>query len=244
MNQQNSNKMHRLIILLALLSNVAHAEPTTVIHVLNWHFVSLDDFAADLKANTGKPLTDDQIKEKYWAFQDDLKAIQNQQIVLLRQLIKKHKLKSVYIEGLTEKNKKEVMGAIESLKEYEKNKADPNWSPPLSRGFLELFARQDKLELGAAGQLVVKGELDTLLPAEDSKAFEVANPVRSDGKVIFDKMADERREDAIVSNLLKGSGVVVIVLGEDHDLTDNIKRLGPSVEYRRVGVPKAHAKKP
>lgn len=80
----------------------------------------------------------------------------------------------------------------------------------------------------------VKGELETLLVTEDSQAFEAANPVRSDGKIVFDKKADERREDAIVANLLRGSGVVVIVLGKDHDLRDNLKRLGPGVKYKRI----------
>ena len=50
----------------------------------------------------------------------------------------------------------------------------------------------------------------------------------------YDKKADERREDAIVAKLLKGSGVVVITLGEDHDLRDKLRRLGVSVKYRQV----------
>lgn len=86
--------------------------------------------------------------------------------------------------------------------------------------------RLDLLELGAAGRLVVKGDLKTLLPTEDSKAFEAADPVRADGTVVFDKKADEARENAIVRNLLKSDGVAVIVLGGAHDLADNLKRVG------------------
>ena len=59
-----------------------------------------------------------------------------------------------------------------------------------------------------------------------------------DGTVVFDKKADEAREDAIVRNLLKAGGVAVIVLGGDHDLADNLKRAGRQVKYERVTVPK------
>lgn len=49
---------------------------------------------------------------------------------------------------------------------------------------------------------------------------------------------NKAREDAIVQNLLKGNGVVVIILGGDHDLTDNLKRLFKGVKYKRITVPK------
>ncbi|QDV53686.1 hypothetical protein [Gimesia fumaroli] len=209
----------------------AHAEPTTVIHILNWHYVSPDVFATDLKEQDST-LTQEQIDQQYHEFLGSVEAIQKQQMKLLRRLIKKHKLKAVYIEGLTEKNHKDVMKSIESIKEYEKTKDDP---PDV---ILEFLTGQDKLVIGAAGRLVVKGELKTLLPAEDAKAFEAADPVRADGTVVFDKKADEAREDAIVRNLLKADGVVVITLGGAHDLSDNLKRLAKGCKYERVAVPK------
>lgn len=60
-----------------------NAEPTKVIHILNWHYVSRDTFADDLKSSTGKPLTDDQIKKEYLEFRVDIREIQNQQMDLL-----------------------------------------------------------------------------------------------------------------------------------------------------------------
>jgi hypothetical protein len=49
--------------------------------------------------------------------------------------------------------------------------------------------------------------LKTIVPAEDSKAMAAANPVRSDGTVVFDLKAAHAREDAIARNLLKDDGV-------------------------------------
>lgn len=98
-------------------------------------------------------------------------------------MIKKHKLKGVYIEGLTAKNHWEAIKTIESMKKYEKET-----EVPLNE-ILEFLYWQDKLVLGAAGQLAAKGELKTLYV---TGAFETANPVRDDVKVVFDKKADER----------------------------------------------------
>ncbi|QDT95639.1 hypothetical protein [Gimesia aquarii] len=228
--------MSRLLILFALLPAPLYAEPTTIIHILNYHYVTPEVFAADLK-DQDSTITQEQIDKQYFEFLKRGGSLQKEQVKLLRRLIKRRKLKSVYIEGLTEKNYKGTMRFIETLKNYEKYKTPPESS------FDKLVAAQnrlDLLELGAAGQLVVNGELETLLPAEDLEAMEAANPVRDDGKIVFDKEADERREDAIVRNLLKGSGVVVIVLGEDHDLRDNLKRLGPGVKYIRLKVMLGH----
>lgn len=70
-------------------------------------------------------------------------------------------LKSIYFEGPIEKDHKKIIKSVESIKEYEKTKEDP------PDEILEFLTWQDKLVLGAAGQLVVSSELKTLLPAED-----------------------------------------------------------------------------
>ena len=142
-----------------------------MIHILNRNYVTPEVFATDLK-DQDNTLTKKQIDKQYSEFLEGVEARQKEQVELLRRLIKKHKLKSAYIEGLTEKNYKKVMKSIELLKKYEKSKED------LLDTFLELFAWQDKIELGAAGQLVVKGELENLLVTEDSQAFKAANLVR------------------------------------------------------------------
>lgn len=93
--------MSRLIVLLALFPFPAHTETTTVIHIRNWHSVSPEVCTTGLKEQDGT-LTQKQIDKRYSEFLGSVEAIQKQQMKLLWQLIKKHKLKAVYIEGLTE----------------------------------------------------------------------------------------------------------------------------------------------
>lgn len=211
------------------------AEPTKIIHILNWHYVDRDDFAADLRANSDKPISDEQVTKEYLSFLDDVREIQKQQMELLRTLIKKHELKAVYVEGLTEKNHKGILEFLESMKKYERTRK------PSEDRFdrqIEALHQLSLLHVGAAPRLVMSGELKTILPAEDSTAMEAANPVRPDGTLVYDLKAATDREDAIARNLLKAEGVAVIVLGGGHDLADNIKRVGGSCRYERISVEK------
>ncbi|WP_417396888.1 hypothetical protein [Gimesia chilikensis] len=228
--------MLRVCLLLLLLFPVtASAEPSKIIHILNWHYVDRDDFATELRANSEKPISEEQVNKEYLSFLDDVRTIQKQQMELLRTLIKKHKLKAVYVEGLTEENHKGILEFLESMKKYERTR-----KPPEDRfdRLIEAQHQLDLLHVGAAPRLVMSGELKTILPAEDSKAMEAANPVRPDGTVVYDLKVATEREDAIARNLLKADGVAVIILGGGHDLTDNIKRAGGSCKYERVTVPK------
>ena len=72
------------------------------------------------------------------------------------------------------------------------------------------------------GQLLIDGHIKAVVPAEDAKAFEAANPVQADGRIVFDEKANEAREDAIVTRMMKASGTAVLVLGGSHDLSDNV----------------------
>ena len=78
------------------------------------------------------------------------------------------------------------------------------------------------LQHGAAGKLYRDGKLKEVLPLDDEAAMQAANPVK-DGKVKIDKTANEKREDAMVLNLLTRKGIVVVILGGAHDLTDNLR---------------------
>ena len=64
-----------------------------------------------------------------------------------------------------------------------------------------------------------------MVPAEEAKAYATANPVKDDGTIVFDEKANEKREDAIVRNLMKASGnTAIVVLGGAHDLSDNVPK--------------------
>tara|TARA_R110002111_G_scaffold248400_1_gene312030 strand:+ start:45465 stop:46145 length:681 start_codon:yes stop_codon:yes gene_type:complete len=224
--------MIKLIPLFLVIASVhSYAEPATIIHILDTHYVAPVAFAADLR-DQDSGITQEEIDKAYSQFLRSVESSQRGQMRALRRLIKEHKLKGVYVEGVTEKNHKGVLRFIQTLKKYEASKQDPPES-----AIDKMVAVQnsiDLMELGAAGRLVVSGELQTVLPVEDAAAFEAANPLKPDGKIVFNEKAGERRENAIVRNLQKGSGVVVITLGAGHDLRDNLKRLGVACKYQRA----------
>lgn len=203
-----------------------------IIHVLNWHFVSKGNFAADLSDSSDGKLSEAEIEKQYFEFLDDVEAIQKEQKQVLRYLIKNHEVRSVYLEGLTEKNLNAFNSFVKTLGEFEVPKGD---------GAIDLFLkeqyRRDLMRLGVPAQLMISNELKSVLPLENSEAFEAANPVSKDGKIKFDEKAEERREDAMIKILQKGQGISVIVLGGGHDLTDNLRRReSGSVHYIRVAT--------
>jgi hypothetical protein len=91
------------------------------------------------------------------------------------------------------------------------------------------------LEIGAAGRLLVSGELEELLPLDDAKLLDAAVPVLANGKVTFDAAKVAARRDGMVERALAKDHAAVIVLGASHDLTDNLRGVvGEGCEYIRV----------
>ena len=91
------------------------------------------------------------------------------------------------------------------------------------------------VEIGAAGRLLVSGEIEDVLPLEDEEPLKAANPVDADGQVRFDSPRVQARHDAIVKNVLKEGSFGLVILGGDHDLWENVRRLGEGkCEYVRV----------
>jgi hypothetical protein len=101
-------------------------------------------------------------------------------------------------------------------------------------GMLEQH-RFSMLEIGAAGRLLVSGELGEVLPLDDAKLLDAAAPVLANGKVTFDAAKVAARRDAMVQWALAKDHAAVIVLGGSHDLTDNVRGIvGEGCEYIRV----------
>lgn len=235
-DKQNPNLMDQLRNLPSVhsvTSTPTKSKPKQIIiHLLNWHYVSKEDFVSDLSDSSGDKLSEAEIEKRYLEFLNDVEAIQGEQKQILRHLIKHHKVRSVHMEGLSEKNLSAFNSFIKILKEFE---------VPESDGAFDLFLkeqyRRDCLQMGAAAQLVISNELNSVLPLENAKAFEAANPVDNDREVRIDEGKEEKREDEMIKSLLKGQGIKVIMLGGGHDLTDNLKRMKlDSVLYVRVGT--------
>lgn len=97
--------------------------------------------------------------------------------------------------------------------------------------------RIDLLRLGAAGRLLLAGEVETVMPLEDAALHEAANPVGDESAVVIDAAAMEAREDAHVRSAIAAGPCAVIVLGAAHDLSDNVRRIAlETCEYVRVAT--------
>jgi hypothetical protein len=91
------------------------------------------------------------------------------------------------------------------------------------------------LEIGAAGRLLVSGELEEVLPLDDAELLDAVGPVLANGKLTFDPAKVAARRDAMVQRALAKDHAAVIVLGGSHDLTDNVRGVvGEGCEYIRV----------
>jgi hypothetical protein len=81
------------------------------------------------------------------------------------------------------------------------------------------------LEIGAAGRLLVLGELQEVLPLDDAELLDAAGPDLANGKLAFDPLKVAARRDAMVQRALAKGHAAVIVLGRSHDLTENVLRI-------------------
>jgi hypothetical protein len=95
------------------------------------------------------------------------------------------------------------------------------------------------LEIGAAGRLVLNSELGSVKPLEESMIHQQANPVK-DGRVVFDEKINKQREDAMAKILIDGDPFCVIVLGNAHDLSDNLRAQTFSSEYIKIELRSIH----
>tara|TARA_R110001592_G_scaffold29135_3_gene105978 strand:- start:14629 stop:15438 length:810 start_codon:yes stop_codon:yes gene_type:complete len=226
-----SSQLRKIPTVASVVNTPINSKPKQIIiHLLNWHFVSRDDFATDLSDSSDGKLSEADIERQYFEFLDDVEAIQKEQKQILRYLIKNCEVRSVYLEGLTEKNLKALNSFVKTLREFE---------VPEGNGAIDLFLkeqyRRDLMQLGVPTQLMITNELKSVIPLENSAAFKSANPNAENGKIQVDEKVEEKREDEMLKILRKGQGINVIVLGGGHDLTDNLERMKlDSVLYIRV----------
>lgn len=199
-----------------------------IVHLLNWHFIPKPLFAADLRSQSQRTLSDDEIDRRYARFLDDVEAIQQEQMEVFRRLIHEHGLRQVYYEGFSKAELPAFRQLVTALKRIERRQ--PRGETAIEQ-FLRDEYRNDLLRLGAPGRLLMSGELDAVLPVEDAALLKAANPVQNDGTVRLDEDVIRLRENAIVGHLLEGGPVSVVVLGGAHDLSNNLPE---SCEYIRV----------
>ena len=222
-----------------------------IIHLRDWHYISKELFAID---HRDEALTDEELDQQYHEFLKQVDSVQLEQMTLLRTLIQQHGLKRLFCEGLTSTDIPNYREKISVLKDMEANqiarlkkqlnevrellaeKPDPD-TQVMEEKILELLYGfyWRVVEMGASGRLLVSGEIEEILPMEDEDILDAANPVTAEGQVQFDAEKVKARRDAVVKNVLKARPFGLMILGGDHDLTENVKRVGGGrCEYIRV----------
>ena len=227
-----------------------------VIHLRDWHYVAKDLYAIDMKQVHGRELTEQEIDQLHRELLLEVELVQLEQLAILRCLINHHGLKRVHSEGFSpneleayrekigvlqamerdqipqiRKQLDEVRNLIETTTGEGKEKAEG-----IERKLIVLLDghKERLLEVGAAGRLLISGELEEVLPLEEDGAMEHANPITPNGTVRHEENKLEARHDAQLRELAKAGPVCVIVLGGAHDLTSSIRRAGNDWEYIQV----------
>lgn len=191
----------------------------TIVHVRDWHFVGKQSFALDVRDESEKPLSDAGIDVLHQEHRRTVAVVQKQQRRVMQALVKQHGIRQVYQEGLTAEELPAYKRHIAALK---KIKPFLSGDDPLDQLIRHEY-QTDLLTLGASGQLLIDGHIESVQPVDEAEAYKAADPIKPDGRIVFDEEASEARENAIVRNLMKASDrLAVVVLGGGHKLSDNV----------------------
>jgi hypothetical protein len=118
-------------LLLVLIAGCSHpatkAEPPKrLFHIRNTHFVTAEDFAADMRSQLKESVSDDTLNGWYDTFLDDVESLQDEQTAMLRDLIHEHGVQAVFLEGVTDDN---VEAFREKVRQLKKSRRRRNGTP-------------------------------------------------------------------------------------------------------------------
>ena len=77
----------------------------------------------------------------------------------------------------------------------------------------------------------MSGELHEVLPLDDARLLDEADPLTETGQVDLNPAAIEARQDAQVRTLLEAESFAFVILGGAHDLGDDIAKQSDGCEY-------------
>lgn len=201
------------------VSRVEHIAPLSgarcrIIHIADYSKVNRTALAIELR-DQDPNVTEEEIEAEYQAMLAIMLEVKGNQLRLIRWLAKKRGVRAIYLEGLTDIDKDIYAETVRFV----------------STGERAMF-------IDAAGQALLAGDIESVLPADDEAAFEAANSVIDDG-VKFDASANDAREAAIVRRLAENGHLAVVILGVGHDLSKHATDQG--CDYIKVyvdGLPK------
>jgi hypothetical protein len=193
-------------------SVVKDERPThRIIHLRDLHFVPRDVFSQDLR-DQHKDISDEEIDKAYRELLDEIESVQKNQFEFMKRL----GLKQIHLEGLFPRDSLIYKRMVELAKDN----------------------NELKRRVGAAGRLMLYDSKVKVTGVEDPELYSLANPVKGT-QIVFDEKANEKREDAIVRQLLSNP-VSVVILGGTHYLADNIRRIGDGSCELIVVTPKGY----
>ncbi|MBI2806080.1 MAG: hypothetical protein HYX68_13955 [Planctomycetes bacterium] len=221
-----------------------------LIHLRDWHFVQRNPFAIDMRAALGREIGDEELDRLYEEHLLELDAVQLEQLTLVRCLIKHHGLKRVFSEGFSSKDMENYKDRISVLRKMEKDQVSQLRKQLIDvqalkgdearkiEDQIKTMIREHEvrlLEVGVSGRLLITGEIEDVVPIEDTDLLDKAKPVTPDGKLRFDPGKVKARNDAQVKAVLENGPVGFVILGGSHDLSDSVRRLGGGKsEYIRL----------
>lgn len=228
-----------------------------IIHLRDLHFVPRDLFAIDVRQAADRKINDAEVARLHEEHMLETELVQIEQMAILRFLARHHGLRTIRIEGLTAKEVKLFRDRVAALKEIAREElaarkqlgevrelmrtmdpADSRYrqASVIESELLGLIgqSRPLQLEIGAAGRLLMGGEIDAVLYLDDEAALHKANPVTPGGRLRIDAARAKQREDAMVRAALDGGPFSLIILGGAHDLSDSVRRLAGDCEYVRI----------
>ncbi|MEX1232007.1 MAG: hypothetical protein WEB58_17315 [Planctomycetaceae bacterium] len=162
---------------------------------------------ADLQSQSDEPLTKDEMDRYQAQLVDEVSVLQVQQVQLLTELIERHAVKQVYIEGFCighESSFERIIGEwaeterrLVELKADVTDFGDDERAKPLAKAIrgIERELSLEKAHYGAAAQLWHAGTLEKVLPCEDESLLDAAKPIADDGTYRENAAAIEARED-------------------------------------------------
>jgi hypothetical protein len=173
-----------------------------LIHIRDWHYVRRELLGKGVMPRDMPRVFEEQL------FQIEL--VQIDQMALLRALIRHHGLKSVCVEGLAPEGLSDFQKRIKQLRQTKKP-TDPQAAAQ---------HREDLLEMGAAGRLLIAEELKDIGPLEDRMSLE--------------EPYVKTRQDALVRQALRAGELAVVILSGDHDLSASVSAASKSCDYIRL----------
>ncbi len=94
-----------------------------IVHIRDWHFVSREDYAADLR-DQNPNATDDDIDKAYQESVARTVAVQREQEAVLRHLIRRHGVRQVFLEGLTDRDAPVLDVIVRSLRRTQQRETE------------------------------------------------------------------------------------------------------------------------